>query len=74
MKDNLRHWLPALFCAFISIIALIGSVDWKATWWRPAFFAFLPMCFVYAAYVTIGMQCEIRELRKQVAEMQEKIG
>jgi Ca2+/Na+ antiporter len=72
MRQIIRHWLPAAFCAVISIIALFVSVNSRAGWWSPTFFAFLPMCFFFVGSVTYQMQCEIRELRKQLAEMQAK--
>jgi len=72
MKQTISHWTPAAFCAFLSLIALYGSIASDAGWWRPAFFCFLPMCFLYVGFVTYQMQREIRELRKSIAEMQGK--
>ena len=73
MKQTLKtlgHWTPAAFCAFISFAALFAPSG--SDWWRPAFFAFLPMCFFFVGAATSQMQREIRELRKQLAESQEK--
>jgi hypothetical protein len=72
MKQTLGHWIPAAFCAFISLIALFASSGPDAGWWRPTFFAFLPMCFFFVGTATSQMQREIRELRKQVVELQAK--
>ena len=72
MRQTISHWVPAAFCAFISVIALSGSIASDAGWWRPAFFGFLPMCFIFMGIATSQMQREIRELRKQLAEMQDK--
>lgn len=72
MKQTVSHWIPAVFCAFLSVIALsmqIGSDSWA---WKPAFFCFLPMCFFFVGAATSQMQREIRELRKQLTELQEK--
>ncbi len=74
MRQTLGHWTPAAFCAFISLTALFASTASDAGWWRPAFFAFLPMCFFFVGAATSGMQREIRELRKQLTELQEKRG
>ena len=71
MRPSTRHWIAPAFCAFISVIAMAASVG-NAESWRPAFFAFLPMCFYFVAVVTSQMQVEIRELRKQLAELQPK--
>jgi hypothetical protein len=70
MKRAIRHWIPAAFCAFISLIALIASVGPDAGWWRPAFFAFLPMCFFFVGVITSQMQSEIRGLRAELEELQ----
>lgn len=72
MKLALAHWIPAAFCAFLSLIALFASSGSDAGWWRPAFFAFLPMCFFFVGAATSRMQSEIRDLRKQIVELQGK--
>jgi len=77
MKQTLQkfgHWTPAAFCAFISYIALFASSSSSPDpgWWKPAFFAFLPMCFFFVGSATSQMQKEIQELRKQVADLQSK--
>lgn len=72
MTQVIRHWIPAAFCAFISLIALFGSVDIDTDSWSPTFFAFLPMCFFFVGAATSQMQREILELRKQLAELQQK--
>jgi hypothetical protein len=40
--------------------------------WAIPFLCFLPMCFFFVAAVTSNMQREIRELRKQVTDLQAK--
>lgn len=72
MRQTVRHWIPAAFCTCISLIALFASVVSDAGWWRPAFFAFLPMCFFFVGGITSQMQGEIRVLQTQLAELQEK--
>ena len=72
MKQGLSHWIPAAFCAFLSLMALFASTGSDTGAWRPAFFAFLPMCFFFVGAATSGMQREIRDLRKQLTELQEK--
>jgi len=72
MRQTVSHWIPAVYCAFLSLIALSGSVGSDTGWWRPAFFAFLPMCFYFGGAVTSQMQRELRELRMQLAELREK--
>jgi hypothetical protein len=71
MKQAFGHWIPAAFCAFLSLLALFASSR-SDEWWRPAFFAFLPMCFFFVGAATSRMQREIRDLRKQIVELQGK--
>jgi len=69
MKRSIEPWVPAAFCAFISTIALFASIADGGGWWRPTFFAFLPMCFVFVGAGTWKMQRDIRELRLRLGEV-----
>jgi hypothetical protein len=70
---TITHWVPAGFCAFISLIALFASISSPDSgWWRPAFFAFLPMCFFFVGTVTKQMHRELRELGQRITEMEQK--
>ncbi|MHC4655128.1 MAG: hypothetical protein ACYS91_08925, partial [Planctomycetota bacterium] len=66
MKQTISHWIPAIFCTFISLMALYGLVASNAGWW-PVFFSFLPMCFLFVGFVTFQMQRKIQELQKHLA-------
>ena len=70
MKQKLSHWMPAAFCAVLSLLALAMQIGSDSGAWKPAFYCFLPMCFFFVGGVTFHLQREIRELRKQVAELQ----
>lgn len=72
MKQTIGPWIPAAFCAIISFIALFASVGSDAAWWRPAFFAFLPMCFFFVGTGMSQMRREIRELRQRLGELEQK--
>jgi len=70
---TITHWIPAAFCAFISLIALFASVGPSDSgWWRPAFFAFLPMCFFFVGTATTQMYRELLVLRQRLTELEEK--
>ena len=70
---TISHWIPAAFCAFISLIALFASTrSPDPGWWRPAFFAFLPMCFFFVGSATTQMHRELRELRQRITELEQK--
>ena len=68
MKQIITPWIPTAFCAFISAIALFGSI-WSLgsndVWWRPAFFAFLPMCFFFVGATLSHMHRDICELEQK---------
>mgnify|MGYP001213421574 CR=1 FL=1 len=68
----IAHWMPAVFCAFLSLLALSMQIRSDSGDWKPAFYCFLPMCFFFVGSTTSQMQREIRELRKQLAELQQK--
>jgi len=70
---TITHWIPAAFCAFISFMALFASVvSPDSGWWRPAFFAFLPMCFLFVGSATAQMHRELRSLRQRMIELEQK--
>jgi hypothetical protein len=70
---TISHWVPAGFCAFISLIALFAPISSSDSgWWRPAFFAFLPMCFFFVGTVTKQTHRELRELGRRITEMEQK--
>ncbi len=69
---TITHWIPAAFCAFLSFLALSMQIGSDSGAWKPAFYCFLPMCFFFVGAATSQMQREIRELRKQLTELQEK--
>jgi len=60
-KIALQPFIPVVFCAFISMMALFMGDTAK-----PAFFAFLPMCFLFAALPLIAMN-------KRLADLEEKL-
>ncbi len=72
VKKYISHWVPAIFCAILSYMALYMQMSSDSGAWKPAFYCFLPMCFFGVGQTTLRMQHEISELRKQVAELQNK--
>jgi hypothetical protein len=69
----LAHWIPAIFCGLISFIALFTSTrSPDPGWWRPAFFAFLPMCFFFVGSATARMHRELRALQQRLIELEQK--
>jgi hypothetical protein len=68
---TLIHWLPAVFCLMLCCIVLGAQLFLGSDTWQPAFFCFLPMCFLFVGSATFQMHREIVELRAQVADMKQ---
>ena len=60
----LPAYLGASLCALISILPLF-SVDAG----RPAFFSFLPMCFLFVGFLLHALLRRVEELERRVAEL-----
>ena len=74
MKQQ-SHWAPAIFCAFLSLMAMAGLISMSAgygNWWGIPFFSFLPMCFYMGGAVMGQSRREIQELRQQVIELKQQ--
>ena len=71
MKQKISHWLPMAMCASLSLICVAAFIGFTTAWVIP-FLCFLPMCFFFVAAVTSNLQREVRDLREQVAKLQEK--
>ena len=75
MKQKISHWIPMAFCACLAVISLPTQVyvsSRSSGAWAIPFLCFLPMCFFFVAAVTSNLQREVRDLRDQVAKLQEK--
>jgi hypothetical protein len=68
--QTLAHWLPFAFAAYLCYSALwrLAASDTKT--WDPAFYSFLPICFLFVGVITFRMEREIRELRGVVVKLQ----
>lgn len=62
-------WLPAAFCGVISLLALLG-LAWGTTATQPAFFAFLPMCFLHSGFLHLSLQRRIERLEAALSSQQ----
>jgi predicted membrane metal-binding protein len=67
--QHIRNWLPALFCAFLSVLALWLWAASGTDRWTPVFFAFLPMCFLFSGMATSSMNRQILDLQKELADL-----
>ena len=73
MKTNVSLWVHAVFAAFLSGMVLY-CLPLDAAVWRPAFFSFLPMCFVFVGFAMMNMRKEISELKAKIELLENKKG
>lgn len=66
--------MPAAFCAFLSVGALVMQIQLRpdSDAWKPAFYCFLPMCFMFVGFVTFAMHKELKDLRERLAALEQK--
>ena len=70
---KIAHWIPALFCALLSAMALGMQLPGsESSAWKPAYYCFLPMCFFFVGSVSAQMQQELKELRQRLAVLEDK--
>ena len=61
--SNIQTFIPAIFCAFISLMPLfLGETG------KPAFFSFLPMCFFFAAMPAVNLNKRVAALEEQLKQ------
>ncbi|MGH8121782.1 MAG: hypothetical protein ACREPT_03335 [Rudaea sp.] len=63
------HWLPAVFCAALSVIALIQFTAVSSNSWPLVFVVFVPMSFFLVGLVTYSMSREVRALQAEIAAL-----
>ena len=69
----ISHWVPAVFCAFLSLTALAVQIRANTSVLTAAFFCFLPMCFFFAGVVTASMHRELRQLQDRLAALEREL-
>ena len=79
MREKLGPWLPAMFCAVLSLITVLSDLIGRfATGTTGAadvvFYCFLPMCFVFVGVFVSQLRQENRELREQIRALVTKSG
>ncbi|MEQ8765972.1 MAG: hypothetical protein RL885_18785 [Planctomycetota bacterium] len=67
MKGSKVIWLPAGFCAFLSLMKLFLPGDAGG----PAFFSFLPMCFFFTAAMQLSLWKRIALLESALQDKED---
>ena len=62
-RAGIQMFIPAVFCGFIAIMDLFMGENAN-----PAFFAFLPMCFFFAALPLIAMNKRLTDLEEKLKQ------
>lgn len=79
MREKLRPWIPAIFCAALSVITIIGNLVLAFTIGKPTpsvnfvFHCFLPMCFFLVGDFLSKLRKENLALRTQVDELSSQL-
>jgi hypothetical protein len=72
-REFFTIWGAAIFCAAISAISFVGTLDTSNLWFA-IFFGFLPLCFVFLGKAMSRMNREVQALREKVSELADKVG
>ncbi len=79
MKDKLGPWIPAIFCAILSLITVTGNLiassmngATPSSGIEVVFYCFLPMCFYFVGALLLKLQRENRELRTRIDDLDSK--
>jgi len=76
MRERLGPWLPAIFCASLSLITITANLaGYFMTGTRStgpgdmAFYGFMPMCFFFVGAYLSQLKKENQELRQRIDEL-----
>ena len=68
-RETVITWLPFAYAVGLCYIVL-SSLKGDMRFWEPAFYSFLPMCFLFAGFGAHRTRKELRELREKVAKLE----
>jgi len=76
MREKFLPWVPALFCAGLSMITLITNIvsqylSGDSNTGLIAFLCFLPICFIQVGEMLRKLQLENQDLRNKLNELSE---
>ena len=75
MREKLGPWIPTMFCAFLSLITVLGSLilDFLNGTSRSGldlgFYCFLPMCFYFVGVFLSKLREENTDLRLRIDDL-----
>ena len=84
MREKLQPWMPAIFCACLSLMTFISFVLMSMTVIAvpgfptmavlAPFLSFLPVCFFHVGTSLSQLRQENRDLRAQLQDLMSKVG
>jgi amino acid transporter len=75
MREKLRPWIAAIFCAALGVITIIANLVLALTLGTPTssvdfvFYCFLPMCFFFVGDFLSTLRKENLALRTRIDEL-----
>lgn len=76
MPKKIGPWTPAIFCAILSLLTVVGDVVAYAMTGTSGvtanvFYCFLPMCFYFVGAFLLQLQKDNRKLQTRLDELTE---
>jgi hypothetical protein len=75
MREKLGPWIPAIFCAFLSLITVLGNLILDFMFWTSrsgldiVFYCNLPMCFYFVGMFLSKLREENTDLRLRIDDL-----
>ncbi|MBP9903664.1 MAG: hypothetical protein KBH45_19585, partial [Verrucomicrobia bacterium] len=74
MREKLGPWLPAIFCASLSLLTIIANLaglfmTGSTGVGEMVFYANMPMCFFFVGAYLSQLKKDNQELRKRIDEL-----
>jgi TRAP-type C4-dicarboxylate transport system permease small subunit len=79
MREKLRPWIAAMFCATLAVIVIITNLCLAFVNGTPTnsvdfvYYCFLPMCFIFVGDFLSALRKENLDLRTQVDELSSQL-
>ena len=77
MRDKIGPWLPAIFCASLSLITIVANIaglfmTGSTGAGEMTFYGFMPMCFFFVGVYLTQLKKKNQELVRRIDELAAK--
>lgn len=69
MTDKFRPWVPAIFCAVLSVLTIVGKLMTKRLGVEVAFYCFLPLSFYLTGVMLLQLRHQNADLKRRLDEI-----